>query len=145
MGGEGCAAHTDDAAFPDDGHQVLGGQGIHFLLGSGLDVGTQFVFVVIFDNHAGHHGAAGVGAGFHSFDGTGNRCVDRDAQTLVVADFLTNGHVVALLDQGCTGCADVLGHGDYQDVRLREAVDLLVLSVVLIFFGMYAAEKRKRH
>ena len=41
MGGEGCAAHTDDAAFTDDVHQLFTGQRIHFLLGTGLDILAQ--------------------------------------------------------------------------------------------------------
>ena len=145
MGGEGCAAHTDDAAFTDDAHQILGSQCIHFFLSSGLDVRAQLVLVVIFDDNTHHHGAVGVRTVLNCLDGTGNGCVDRDAQALIVTDLLTDRNAVALLDQGRAGCADVLRHGDYQNIRFGETQDLPVFSVVLIFFGMNSSEKGKRH
>ena len=57
MGGEGCAAHTDDTGLPDDADQLLRGQGIDLSLGSGLDVGAQGILMIIFDDHR-HHGRA---------------------------------------------------------------------------------------
>ena len=69
----------------------------------------------------------------------------RDTKALVIADLLPDGDQIALLDQGLAGGADMLGHGDYDDIRFRENLDLLVASVPLIFFGMDPAEKRKRH
>jgi hypothetical protein len=71
--------------------------------------------------------------------------MDRNAQTLVVTDLLTDSNQVALLDEGLAGGADMLGHRDHQDVRFGEDLSCLVASVPLIFFGMYPSEKRKRH
>jgi hypothetical protein len=71
--------------------------------------------------------------------------VYRYAQTLIIADFLTLGHQIILLHQGLTGGADVLRHGDDQNIRLGKILNGLVASVELIFRGMDTAEKRKRH
>jgi len=59
--------------------------------------------------------------------------------------FLTHGHRVTLLHEGVAGGADMLGHGDHNDIRLGENLSLLVAGIPLIFFGMDPAEKRKRH
>ena len=145
MGGEGRAAHAHDAALADDADQLFRAESVHRFLGAGPDVLTQGIQVVIFDHHTHHGGAAGVGAHFHSLDRTGDGSVDRHAQSLVIADLLTHGHRVALLHEGVAGGADMLGHGDHYDIRLRENLSLLVAGIPLIFFGMNPAEKRKRH
>ena len=145
MGGEGCAAHTHNAALVDDIHQLFGSQCVHFLLGSGLHRFTQSIQVVIFDDHAQNHAAIGVSPGLHRLDLTGNGSVHRDAQSLVVADLLTLCHQVAFCNQGLTGGADVLRHGNHDNIRFRKSLGFLVTGIPLIFFGMYPAEKRKRH
>ena len=71
--------------------------------------------------------------------------MDRDAQALIVTDLLTDRYAVALLDQGRARCADVLRHGDHQQIRGGESLDFLAFGVVLIFFGVYPSEKGKRH
>ena len=101
--------------------------------------------MVILDHHTHHGGTAGVGAHFHSLDLTGDGSVDRHTQSLIIADLLTHGHRVTLLHEGVAGGADMLGHGDHNDIRLGENLSLLVAGIPLIFFGMDPAEKRKRH
>jgi hypothetical protein len=71
--------------------------------------------------------------------------MNRNTQTLVVTDLLTDSNQIALLDEGLAGGADMLGHGNYQDIRFGEYLSRLVASVPLIFFGMHPSEKRKRH
>ena len=71
--------------------------------------------------------------------------MNRHAQALIVADLLAHGHGITLLDQGLAGCTNVLGHGDYQNIGLREAQCPLFFSVPFIFFGVYPSEKGKRH
>jgi hypothetical protein len=71
--------------------------------------------------------------------------MNRNAQTLIVTDLLTDSNQVALLNEGLAGGADMLGHRDHEDIRFRESHGLLVTSVPLIFVGMNTAEKRKRH
>ena len=145
VGGEGCAAHADDTGLTDDGHQIVSAQSVNFFLGAGLNCRIELIQMVILNDnaHAGH--AVGVGAGLHSLDRAGHGGVDGDAQTLVVADLLAHQDTVALLDQGLAGCADVLRHGDHQQIRGGESLDFLAFGVVLIFFGVYPSEKGKRH
>ena len=145
MSGEGRAAHADDAGFPDDAHQILGGQGIHFRLGTGLDILAQGIFVVIFDDHTHHGGSVGMGTGSNHAHLTGNGGMDRHTQALIITDLLTLLDQITLLDQGLAGRADMLGHGDYQRIACREFHDLLLFSVPFIFFGMNPSEKGKRH
>ena len=145
IGGEGRAAHAHDAALADNADQLLRAEGVYRFLGAGPDVLTQGIQVVILDHHTHHGGAAGVGAHFHSLDRTGDGSVDRHAQSLIITDLLTHGHRVALLHEGVAGGADMLGHGDHYNIRLRENLSLLVAGIPLIFFGMNPAEKRKRH
>lgn len=101
--------------------------------------------MVIFNHHALHQSAAGVGAHFHRLHRAGNRCVDGNTQPLIVADLLTHSHQIALFHQGLAGNADVLGHRNHQNIRFRKILDRRILCVMLIFFRMDAAEKRKSH
>ena len=145
MAGEGCAAHADDAALVDNIHKLLRGQGIHFLLGAGLDCLAQRVQMVIFDDNAQNVASVGMRTHLHRLDLTGNRGVNRDAQALIVTDFLTLGHQIALGNQRLAGSADMLRHGDHYNIRFRKYLGFLVARVPLVFFGMHPAEKRKRH
>ena len=145
VGGESRTAHADDAALPDNADQLFRAECVHLFLRAGLDVLTQGIQMVILDHHTHHGGTAGVGAHFHSLDLTGDGSVDRHTQSLIIADLLTHGHRVTLLHEGVAGGADMLGHGDHNDIRLGENLSLLVAGIPLIFFGMDPAEKRKRH
>ena len=145
VGGESRTAHADDAALPDNADQLFRAECVHLFLGAGLDVLTQGIQMVILDHHTHHGGTAGVGAHFHSLDRTGDGSVDRHTQSLIITDLLTHGHRVTLLHEGVAGGADMLGHGDHNDIRLGENLSLLVAGIPLIFFGMDPAEKRKRH
>jgi hypothetical protein len=71
--------------------------------------------------------------------------MNRHAQALVVTNLLTNSNQITLLHEGLAGGADMLGHGDHEDIRLGENLSRLVTSVPLIFVGMDSSEKRKRH
>jgi hypothetical protein len=86
-----------------------------------------------------------MGTGFHSLNLTGNRSMDRNAQTLVVTDLLTDSNQITLLYEGLAGGADMLGHRDHYNIRFGESYSCLVASVPLIFVGMNTSEKRKRH
>ena len=145
MGGEGRAAHTHNTGLTDDIDQLLGGQGIHFFTGSGLDGLVQGVQVVIFNDNTHHGGAAGMGLGLHGLDLAGDGCMNRHAKALVVTDLLALFDQIVLLHQGLTGGADMLGHGNNQDIGGREFLDSHVTCVMLIISGMHTAEKRKRH
>ena len=100
-----------------------------------------------------HMGVGGDSAGFvggkliafGSLDRTGNGRMDRDAQALIVTDLLTHQHPVTLFDQGQTGRADMLAHGDHQQVRLRKILDFLFFRIPFVFLRMYTSENRKRH
>ena len=145
VGGEGRAAHTDDAGLVNDIHQLLRRQRIHFLLGAGLNRLAQSIQMVIFDHNAQHRAAVGVGPHLHRFHLAGNGSVDRNAQALIVADLLALGHQITLGDQRLTGRADMLRHRDHNDVRLRKYLGFLVARIPFVFFGMHPAEKGKRH
>ena len=145
VGGEGSAAHADDARFMNDIHQLLRGQRVHFLLRAGLNILAQRVQMVIFDDHAEDGAAVGVGPHFHRLYLTGNGSVNRDAQALIVADLLTPGHQIALGDQRLTGRADMLRHRNDYNIRFGKYLGFLVACVPFVFFGMHPAEKRKRH
>ena len=145
VGGEGCAAHTHDAGLVDDIHQLLRGQGIHFLLGAGLHRLAQSIQMVIFDDHAEHGAAVGVGPHLHRLDLAGNGSVNGNTQALIVTDLLSLGHQIALGNQRLTGRADMLRHRNDYDVRFGKYLGFLVARVPFVFFGMDPAEKRKRH
>ena len=101
--------------------------------------------MVILDDHAHDGGAGSVGPHLHGFDLAGNGSVNGHTQTLVVADLLTHGYRVTFLDQRHTGAADVLLHGNYQNIRLWEGLQRFVLCKPLILFGMDASKKGKSH
>ena len=145
MGGECSAAHTDDTGLPDDGDQLLGSQGIDLCLGSGLDVRTQGVLMVIFDDNAHDGSAVGVGTHLHCLDLTGHGCVYGDTEALIVTDLLALGHQIILLDQGFAGGADVLAHGNDHQIRRRECLNTPLLGVMLVLLRVNTAKERKRH
>ena len=118
---------------------------IHLLLSTGLHCLAQGIQMVIFDDHAEHGAAVGVGPHLHRLDLAGNGSVNRDAQALIVADLLALGHQIPLGNQGLTGRADMLRHGNDYDIRLRKYLGFLVARVPFVFFGVHPAEKRKRH
>ena len=118
---------------------------IHFLLCTGLNIGTQSILMVIFNNHAHHQRTAGMGPHFHSLDLTGHRCMNRHAQALVVTDLLTHGDKVALLHQRLAGSANMLRHGDHQQIRLTIFLNRGVFCVMFVFLGMDTAKERFRH
>ena len=145
MGGEGGAAHTHNTGLVNNIHQLLRGQSIHFLLGAGLYRLAQGIQMVIFDNHAEHGAAVGVRTNLHRLDLAGNGSVNRDAQALIITDLLTLGHQITLGNQGLTGRADMLRHGNDYDIRFGKYLGFLVARVPFVFFGVHPAEKRKRH
>ena len=145
MGGEGRAAHTHDAGLPDDADQLFRSQGIHLLLSAGLNILVEGTLVIIFDDHTHHSDTAGVRLCLHRLDLTGHGCVNRHAQARIVANFLTFFHQVALFHQGLTRRADVLGHRDHQNIRLRVFLQGTVAGVPLVFLGMDTTKERKRH
>ena len=86
-----------------------------------------------------------MGTQLNGFDLAGNGSMDRNAQTLIVTDLLTLGHKIALGNQRLARCADMLRHGNHNDVRFGKGLGFLVAGIPLVFFGMDPAEKRKRH
>ena len=98
-----------------------------------------------FDHRAQDRGSVGVGPFLDRLDGTGNRAVNRHTQTFVIADLLTYGHGITLLHKALAGGANVLGHGDHQNIGFGEGLYGLGFGVGLVFFGMHAAEKGKSH
>ena len=129
----------------DDVDEILVGQCVNFFLSTGLDILAQGAQMIILDDHAHNRAAVGVCHGPDRLNLTGNGSMNRNTQTLIITDLLTDSNQIALLDEGLAGGADMLGHGNYQDIRFGEYLSLLVTSVPLIFFGMDPSEKRKRH
>ena len=77
-----------------------------------MNGGVLLILEVVFDDHAQDLGAEGVGAGLHSHDGAGDRGVDgRRNGSLRISDLLSQINMVAYLDNGLAGLADVHGHG----------------------------------
>jgi hypothetical protein len=71
--------------------------------------------------------------------------VNGDTQALVVTDLLSLGHDIILLDQGFAGSANVLTHGNDQQIRLGECLHTPLLGVMLILLRVHATKEGKRH
>ncbi|MPM32106.1 hypothetical protein SDC9_78665 [bioreactor metagenome] len=143
MGGEGCAAHADNASFLDDLHHLFDGECIG-VRGS-LDLFAQLVFHVVFDHDGGHVAPHGIGTGLHGLYRAGNAGVNRCAQAAELADFLSDLHMVTRFDKGCARSAEVHGHGDDHLSRGRQLFDGLFIGGGLHIMGMNTAEKRLCH
>ena len=144
VGGEARAAHTGAACVTNDVDDLLGGQGIHVL--AGLAIGAKGVLKIILDHDRKRGHAAGTGAGLDRNNRARNTGVDGSAEACGGTDQLTDGHSVALLDHGLTGCADVHGHRNHDLGRgLGELLDRFLLSSFLVFGGVDAAVKLLLH
>ena len=97
--------------------------------------------MVVFNDHAHHRGAVGVGAHLHGLDLAGDTGVDGNAEPLIVTDFLTHGDDVPLLHQRKAGRADVLGHGNHHHIRLGKFLNLLVAGIPFAVLGMDPSKK----
>ena len=107
--GEGSAAVTDDAGLTDGLHDLFRGHGVDI---QRLDGGILLILEVVFDNDTHDAGAEGIGTGLDSHDRTGDGGVDGSANgCLSVSDLLSQINVVAYLDNGLTGPANVHRHG----------------------------------
>ena len=62
-----------------------------------------------------------------------------------IADLLTCGDCVALLDQGLTRRTNMLLHGNYQNIRFRELLHRFVAGVSLILLGVNTAKEQVFH
>ena len=143
VGGERCAAHTDDAGVLHDLDHLVHRQRVG--VGGGLDFLRQFVLEVVF-NDDGHHVAAhGIGTGLHCLDRAGNTGVDRRAQTMELADLLAHLHVVPGFDQGRAGRAKVHRHGNDHNSGRCQLLDGLFIGRGLHIMGMNAAKESLCH
>ena len=107
--GEGSAAVTDDAGLTNSGHDLFRGHGVDV---QRLDGGILLVLEIVFNDDAHDAGAEGIGTGLDSHNRTGDGGVDGSANGgLRVSDFLSQINVVAYLNKGFTGSADVHRHG----------------------------------
>ena len=143
VGGEGSAAHTDDTCILDDLHHLVDGEGVR--VRGGLDLFTELVLEIVFDDHGCHIAAHGIGTGLHSLDRTGNAGVDRGAQTAELTDLLTNLHMVANLDKRRARCTEVHRHGDDHLCRGCQLFDGLFIGRGLHVMGMNAAKESLCH
>ena len=144
MGGEAGAAHTGDARFLDDLHDLVGGQAA--VVGMGGELGAPGILEVVLDHHRQGLAAAHVGTGLHRLDLAGDRGVDGGAQTGDLADLLPHLYLVSDGHDGLAGRADMHGHGDDDLLGSRaERRDLLAACQLLPVMGMHAAVKALLH
>ena len=143
MGWEGGAAHTGDASLVNDLRKLFRAQGIDGL--PRLNFGAQGVLKIIFDDDSHYIGTAHIGAGFHGDDLTGHGGVHRHAHPGIVTNLLTHRDHIALFDKGLAGCANVLGHGDYDLLGGGKHLNGFVTGHRLHVFRMDASKKRMSH
>ena len=139
IGGEGCAAHADDALFLDDLNDLVCGELLERLVGN--DGRIERVFAIIFDDDA--HDAGALVRMRMRLDGD-NRAADARVngsadEARLLADELADVHMIAGVDDGVGRCADVHRQGNDDGVGLRELLERQMLGVVLVLGGMNAA------
>ena len=139
VGGERCAAHTDDTGVLDDLNHFLHRQGIG--VGRCLDLFADCVLEIIFDHHGHHVAAHGIGTGLDGLDCTGNAGMDRGAQPLEFADLLAHLDLIAHLDGRRAGSAKVHRHGDDHGGRRCQLLDGLFIGRGFHIMGMNAAKE----
>ena len=146
VGGEGGAAESDDAGILDETYDGLGVERGHLGLGAlGRLVGHSggiclAVGLVTLDEDGldGHalRGACGVDLDYGARDGGVHGSRHKAAG---LGHALAAGHLVALLDDGFGGGADMLCHGQHDLGGKREVLDSLACGD-LVFGGMDAAD-----
>ena len=139
VGGEGGAAHADDALLLDDVDDLVGRQLLQRLVGHNRLM--EGVLAVVLDDNA-HNAWALVRMGMrlHGDDGAADAGMDRSAdEARLLADELANLHGVAGLNHGVRGGTDVHGQRDDDGVRLREFLQSQMLGVFFVLGGMDAA------
>ena len=143
MGGERCAAHTDDTGILHDLHHFLHGQRIG--IGGSLDLFADGVLEIVFDHHGHHVAAHGIGPRLNGLHGAGNAGMDGGAQPLEFADLLADLHLIAHLNNGGAGCAKVHRHGDDHGGWGCQLLDGLFIGCGLHVMGMNAAKESLCH
>ena len=143
MGGEGGAAHADDAGVLDDLHHLLDAEGVRVC--GGLDFLAEGILEVVFDDHGHHVAAHVVGTGLHGLHLAGNAGMDGGSQSAGLADLLAHLHQVAGFHQRGAGCAKVHRHGDDHLSRGRQLLDGLFIGRGFHVIGMNAAKERLCH
>ena len=107
--GEGRAAVTDDTGLADRLHDLFRGHGVDI---QRVDRGIGLILEVVLDDNAEDIGPEGIGSGLDRHHGAGDRRMDGCGnRSLRVSDLLSQINMVAYLDNGLTGLADVHGHG----------------------------------
>ena len=143
MRGEGRAAHTHDTGILHDLDHFLHRQSVG--IGRSLHLFADRVLEIVFD-HNGHHVAAHrEGPGLDGLHRTGNAGMDRGAQPLEFADFLTHLYLVAYFYDRGAGCAKVHRHGDDHGSRGCQLLDGLFIGCGLHIMGMNAAKESLCH
>ena len=143
IAGEGSAAHTHKTGFPDlmeDGIVVHLGHGV---IATGDRNGG--ILKIVFNDHRHDLPSTGVGPGLHGNDRAGNGGMDGDTQALTVTDRLATQHLITHLYQGCTGCADMLLHGDHHLFGGDSLEEGDACGHFLVVFGVNTAKKQLVH
>ena len=143
MGGERCAAHTDDTGVFDDLHHLIDREGVG--VRGGLDLFRELVLEIVLDHHGRNIAAHTVGAGLHNLDRAGNTGVNRRTQTAEFADLLAHFYMIPGFDQGCARCAKVHRHGDDHLCRRCQLLDGLFIGRGFHVIGMNAAKESLCH
>ena len=74
------------------------------------------VYLVIFDHNGQHFMAGRMETGLHGYHSARDGCVDGGADPLTVPDLLSQPDWITYPNNRCTGCANVLNHGQ-NDLR----------------------------
>ena len=144
VGRERRAAHTDDTGVLDDLDHLLRGQSVR--VGRSLDLFADGVLIIVLDHDGGHVAAHGIRARLDRDHLAGNAGMDGSAETLELADLLTDLHIVTDRHDGGTRCTEVHRHGnDHLSGRGRELLDGLLIRCGLHVVGMNAAKESLCH
>ena len=144
MGGEPGAAHTGNARFLDDLHDLIRRQlGV---VGMGRQVGAEGILEIVLDDHGHDLVPAGIRPGLYRRHRPGHRRMDGGAQTGDLADLLSYRHVVALGHHALAGRADVHRHGDDDLLgRGTQGRHCLVACRLFPVIGVHASIKALLH
>ncbi len=144
MGGERCAALTNDTGVLHDLHQFLARQ--IFGVSHRLDLFAHGVLEVVVDNNAHHRTAHRTGTGLHSLDRAGHAGVDGCGnESAGFADPLSNFYLVAHCNDGFARCTDVHRHGNDHLCRRCQLLDGLFIGCGLHVIRMNAAKESMCH